>query len=211
MKIYDLSIAIKPSMTVWPGQQKPKITVKTDGEDASTTSISLVSHNGTHVDAPKHFIKSGKTVDKLDINKLVGQCKILDLTNFFKTGGPAEIGWAHFGTIKVRKGDRILIKTGNFKFLEGKKFTKDYISLSEDAAKNLVKRGISLIGIDYFGIEKKGNEGHPVHKHLLKAGIIIVEGLNLKDVTKGEYTLVCAPLPLEGADASPARVFLLKE
>ena len=213
MKIYDLSIPIKSSMVVWPGQQKPKITVKTNSkaDDVSITHFTLVSHNGTHVDAPKHFIKSGKTVDKLDNNKIVGGCKVLDLTNFFKTGGPAEIGWAHFGAIKVRKGDRILIKTGNYKFLEGKKFTKDYISLSADAAKNLAKRGISLIGIDYFGIEKNGNEGHPVHKHLLEAGIVIVEGLNLKDVPKGEYILACAPLKLEGADASPARVFLIKE
>ncbi|MBI2029198.1 cyclase family protein [Candidatus Gottesmanbacteria bacterium] len=213
MKIYDLSVPIKQNMVVWPGQPKPKITVKTDGkaDSASLTNFTLNSHNGTHVDAPKHFIKSGKTIDKVEAEKLVGNCKILDLTNFFKTGGPAEIGWAHFGGLKVKKGDRILIKTGNYKFLEGKKFTTDYISLSLDAAKNLVKKQISLIGIDYFGIEKKGNPGHPVHKMLLREGIIIVEGLNLKDVQKGEYTLVCAPLKLEGADASPARVFLIKE
>lgn len=213
MKIYDLSLPIKPNMVVWPGQAKPKITVKTisSADSSCSTNFTLNSHNGTHVDAPKHFIKGGKTIDKIEAEKLAGPCKILDLTNFFKTGGPAEIGWAHFGGIKVRKGDRILIKTGNFKYLEGKKFTTDYISLSLDAAKNLIKKQINLIGIDYLSIEKKGNPGHPVHKMLLKEGIVIVEGLNLKDVEKGEYILACAPLKLEGADASPARVFLIKE
>lgn len=206
MKIYDLSVTIKSKMIVWPGQDKPGIKPKN-----GITKLALTSHTGTHVDAPKHFIKGGKSIDKIEPERLIGPCKVVDLTNFFKAGGPAEIGWAHFGSTKVRKGDRILLKTGNYQFLEAKKFTTSYISLSLDAAKNLVKRGVGLIGIDYFGIEKKGNEGHPVHKMLLKEGIVVVEGLNLKNVPSGEYTLVCAPLKIEGSDASPARVFLIKD
>lgn len=212
MKIYDISLTISNKMTVWPGQGKPSIKTKNSPQsDSIITKISLVSHNGTHVDAPKHFIKSGKSIDKVEPEKLVGKCKVIDLTTFFKAGGPAEIGWAHFEQAKVKKGDRLLLKTGNYKYFETKKFTNDYISLSADAAKNLIKRQIVLVGIDYYGIEKRGNPGHPVHKSLLKEGIVIVEGLNLKNVPAGEYLLACAPLKLEGADASPARVFLIKD
>lgn len=212
MKIYDISLPISAKMVIWPNSPKPKITLKAASSDkAATTKITMTSHVGTHVDAPRHFLKKGTTVDEIDPNKLVGSCKVIDLTNFFKTGGPAEIGWAHFGTFKIKKGDRLLLKTGNYKFLSAKKFTKDYISLSQDAAKNLIKRQIALIGTDYYGIEKKSNPGHPIHKLLLEAGIVVVEGLDMTDVPGGEYQMACAPLKLVGADASPARVFLFKE
>lgn len=200
-------------MLVFPGDPKPKIKTKTfakaDGMTLSQVTIS--THTGTHVDVPKHFFKSGKTIDKIEAERLVGPCKVIDLTNFFKAGGPAEIGWAHFGRSGIKKNDRVLVKTGNYNFLFDKKISKKYISVSQDAAKNLIKRQISLIGIDYITIEKENKDNYPVHKLFLKEGIIILEGLNLKDVPAGEYTLVCAPLKLEGCDGSPARVFLIKE
>lgn len=210
MKIFDLSLTISKNMLVWPKDPKPKITSKTDPETNITLSkVSLGSHSGTHVDAPRHYYKTGISVDKIELEKLVGPCKVIDLTNFFKTGGPAEIGWAHFGKYKVKKGDRLLIKTGSFNFLKEKKFRSDYISLSQDAAKHLALKKVSLVGIDYLGIEKK--DSVQVHKILLKEGIVIVEGLNLKEIKEGNYTLVCAPLKLEGVEGSPARVFLLQE
>lgn len=200
-------------MLVYPGDIKPKIKTKSlpkaDGMTVSQVSIS--THSGTHLDAPKHFFKSGKAIDKIEAEKLVGPCKVIDLTNFFKAGGPAEIGWAHFGRAGLKKGDRILVKTGNYNFLSEKKISKKYISVSQDAAKNLIKRQISLIGIDYITVEREAKDKYPVHKLFLKEGILILEGLNLKDVPAGEYTLVCAPLKIEGADGSPARVFLIKE
>lgn len=213
MKIYDLSLNISSKMLVFPGDPKPKIKSKTFAKkDGLTLSkISLLSHTGTHLDAPKHFFKNGKSVDKIDIETIVGPCKVVDLTNFFKAGGPAEVGWAHFGRAGVRKGDRLLVKTGNFVFLHEKKINKKYISISQDATKNLCKRQISLIGFDYITIEREKNEGYPVHKMFLKEGIVILEGLDLKDVPAGEYLLVCAPLKLEGCDGSPARVYLIKE
>lgn len=213
MKIYDLSLTIKANMVTWPDDVKPKITTKTykARDNVTTSTIFLSSHNGTHVDAPKHFYKSGKTIDEIDPKKLVGKCKVIDLTRFFKAGGPAEIGWAHFGTYKIRKGDKLLIKTGSYKFLSEKKFNKSYISISNDAAKHMIKKQIDLIGIDYLGIEKKSNPGHPVHRTLLQGDIVILEGLDLKNIVEGEYTLVCAPLKLDGADGSPARVFLIQD
>lgn len=200
-------------MLTWFGDEKPKIKLKTYAKkDGFTFSkIALMSCTGTHVTAPRGMIKSGKTIDKIEVEKLVGPCKVVDLTSFFKAGGPAEIGWAHFGQAGIRKNDRVLVKTGNSNFLHSKKITKKYISLSQDAAKNLVKRQISLIGIDFLNIEKAESTDYPVHKLLLKEGILVLEGVDLKDVPAGDYTLVCAPLKLEGCDGSPARVFLLKE
>lgn len=212
MKIYDLSLTISDKMTALPQLKKPLVKIKKIPKDNCFISqISLLSRHGTHLIAPRQFFKAGKTLEKIDLEKIVGRCKVINLTNFFKVGGPAEVGWAHFEQAKVRKGDRLLLKTGNFKYLANQKITNDYISLSADAAKNLAKREISLIGVDYFKIEKKDNKENSVYKTLLKAEIVILEGLNLKDVPQGEYLLVCAPLKIRGADGSPARVFLIKE
>lgn len=213
MKIYDLSLTLSPRVLVFPGDPRPKVKTKVFAKkDGLTLSkISLGTHNGTHLDAPRHFFKNGKTVDKIEVERIVGPCKVIDLTNFFKAGGPAEIGWAHFGRSGVRKGDRLLVKTGNHKFLHEKKINRKYISISQDAAKNLCKRQISLIGFDYVTVEREKDSLYPVHKAFLKEGIVILEGLDFENVPAGEYTLVCAPLKLEGAEAAPARVFLIKE
>ncbi len=214
MKIHDVTLIISESMIVWPGHTKPKIEVKSNkaADDVSLTKFTLISHHGTHVDAPLHFIRRGESVDEIATNKLVGPCRVLDMTAFFKgTSGAAEIGRAHFERHKVKKGERLIIKTGNYKLLHADRFTSEYISLSKDAAKFLTERGILFIGVDYFGIEKKGNPEHPVHKMFLKSGVVICEGLDLGKIVAGEYTLICAPLKLSGADGSPARVFLLEE
>ncbi len=213
MKIYDLSLCLSAKVPVWPGQPKPvlKIKIKNKKEKFLLTQISLTSRQTTYLSAPNFAFKSGATVDKLAGEKIIGNAKVVDLTGFFKTGGPAQIGWAHFEQVKVRKGDRLLLKTGNYKMLKAKKIRSDYISLSLDAAKNLIKRQVNLIGIDYFNIDKWEDFNQPVKNLLLKNGVLVVEGLNLEPVPAGDYLLVCAPLKIEKAPAAPSRIFLLKQ
>ncbi|HEX2172197.1 MAG TPA: cyclase family protein, partial [Dehalococcoidia bacterium] len=87
-------------------------------------------------------------------------------------------------------------------------FTRDYVALALDGAKWLTRHGARLVGIDYLSIEAFDSPSHPVHRHLLEAGIVIVEGLDLSAVPPGHYELSCLPLLLPGADGAPARVIL---
>jgi len=209
MKIYDVSLPIKNDMLVWPGDPQVSIeqisSVAKDGVGKSVFVFS--SHIGTHVDAPNHFVKNGIGVDKIPLKKLFGECEVLDLTKI----GHREILPSDIMSQKVKKGARILFKTGNYKYLHGSKFPNSYVSLSEDGAEYLSKKKVFLIGIDFLSIEKHKNPGHPVHKTLLENGIVNVEGLDLSNISAGRYTIACLPLKVVDSDGSPARVLLIKE
>ena len=208
MKIYDVSIPIKNGMLVWPGDSGVNIktlsTVEKNGIGESFFAFG--SHTGTHVDAPSHFLNTDVTVDKIPQEKLIGNCYVLDLTDL----GRLEIVIKDLSRIPIKKGDRILLKTGNSSLLFKKTFPKEYVYLSLGAAKFLASKKISLVGTDFLGIEKKGSPGHPAHKALLGAGVVLVEGLDLGRVKEGRYEILCLPLKVEGADGAPARVMLIK-
>ena len=194
-------------MLVWRGDPQPTIevvsTVEKDG--CGFSQISLSSHTGTHVDAPSHFVKNGTGIDAIDLEKLIGPCRVLDLEGI----GHDEITSEDLSSFEIKKGERILFKTGNYKLLKLSQFPDSYISLSLEGAKFLVEKGICLVGTDFLGIEKEKNPGHPVHTTLLKAGIVNVEGLDLSEVPAGEYQLVCLPLRVS-VDGSPCRAVLIK-
>lgn len=209
MKIYDVSLPIKNDMLVWPGDPQVSIEQKTSvvKHGVSLSMFSFSSHTGTHVDAPNHFVKNGIGVDNIPLTKLFGECEVLDLTRI----DHQEILPSDLKNAVVKKGARILFKTGNYKYLHGSKFPGSFVSLSLSAAEYLAKIKVSLVGIDFLGIESYKNPGHPVHKTLLKNGIVNVEGLDLSNVSAGKYTIACMPLKVVDADGSPARVILIKE
>ena len=208
MKTYDISLPIKNSMLVWEGKKKVSIknlaTVKKDGVKLS--HFSFGSHTGTHIDAPSHFLQEGIDIDEISLKKLIGQCRVVDLTKI----DHEEILQSDIAKVGIKKEDRILFKTGNFALLKKSTFPKNYISLSEKGAAFLVEKGIYLVGTDFLGIEKKGNSNHPVHKMLLGNGVVIVEGLDLSEIEKGVYDIICLPLKIVGVDGSPARVLLIE-
>lgn len=208
MKIYDVTLPIRNGMLVWPGDPgvsiEIKTTVKKDGVGQSRFSFG--SHTGTHIDAPNHFLENATGIDSIDPVKLVGKCTVVDLTSI----NHSEILPDDIAHIPVTKGSRILFKTGNFQLLKKKTFPHSWVSLSLEAAKFLAKKKIYLVGIDFLGIEKRKSPGHPVHKALLSAGIVNVEGLDLSNVAAGIYTIVCLPLRVVDADGCPARVLLIE-
>lgn len=209
MEIHDVSLPIKNSMLVWDGDEKVSIqtiaTVKNNG--VRLTHFSFGSHTGTHIDSPNHFLEDGVGVDEISLEKLVGICKVVDLTKIKSL----EIFPYHLKKKDIKKGDRIIFKTGNFSLLKKSTLPKSYVSLSEVGARFLVDKGIYLVGTDFLGIEKRGNPGHPVHKMLLSNGVVVVEGLDLSEVEEGIYDIVCLPLRVVGADGSPARVLLIRK
>jgi arylformamidase len=105
---------------------------------------------------------------------------------------------------------RLLVKTRNAGLWDGDEFHPEFIGFAEDAGPWLAERGFVLVGIDYMSIERFRSPTHTVHHALLAQNIVILEGLDLGGVQPGEYFLVCAPLPVVGADGAPARVFLVE-
>ena len=104
---------------------------------------------------------------------------------------------------------RLLFKTSNGRLWDDAEFHRDFIALAPDAARALAERGLRLVGIDYLSIERYGPERYEVHETLLASGVVILEGLDLRQAPPGEYFLVCAPLNVVGAEGAPARVFLI--
>ncbi|RLD92427.1 MAG: cyclase family protein [Bacteroidetes bacterium] len=210
MKLYDISLTIAEDLPVWPGDPKielKKISQIDDGEEANVTHLSACVHIGTHVDAPDHFLGNGETVENLSLDLLVGPALVVEV--------PVEgqITARDLQSITIPEGTkRLLIKTANSQiWAEGlKEFKEDFIAIEADAAEYLVNQGVEVVGVDYLSVAPFADPA-PTHQILLKAGTLIIEGLNLSELVPGEYTLYCLPLKIKGSDGAPARVLLQKD
>ena len=209
MRIYDISLPVSPDMPVWPGDPNVKLerVAKIEaGDGYNLTRLDLSVHNGTHVDAPYHFLGGETaTVDQLSLKILSGRVYVLhlpdcDLITAEKLEN-AEI---------PPRTRRLLFKTRNSNYWTQKQngFHTDFVALNSDAAQWLVNHGVKLVGIDYLSIAPF-NDGYPTHEILLKAGVVIVEGLDLSMIAQWRYTIHCLPLKLAGSDGAPARVILI--
>ena len=208
--IRDISLGISPKMLTWPSD--PGVSIHpasriSAGKSANVSELHCGTHTGTHIDPPLHFIADGTPVDRLPLETLVGPAVVADLTSVEYDIGPEELD-----ALNLPEGvTRLLCHTRNSEFWreESPAFTEDYVAVTADGATWLVEHGIRLIGVDYLSVEHRGTPGHPTHKTLLSAGVVIVEGMNLDGVAAGDYTLVCLPLRLVGGDGGPARALLL--
>jgi arylformamidase len=179
------------------------------GDPANVSHLALGSHTGTHLDAPRHFIPGGATVDHLPLDTLVGPARVVEcpagpirpdsLAPALGRDGPAG-----------RREARVLVKTGNSRLWTHGRFARDYQALTLEAARELVRAGVLLVGVDYLSVEAFGGDGgaFPVHRCLLAAGVVILEGLDLSAVGPGRYELLCLPLRLKAGDGAPARAVL---
>lgn len=208
MNIIDISLPITRSLVVWPGEEGLRVvTVRSFPRDPIHISdITMGAHTGTHLDAPKHFLKNGKPLESVPLDNLVGPCRVLKLY----MGKRKEVEVKDLKRYRIKHGERLLFNLGNGRHLFAKKFYQDYAAIGTEAAKYLVDKKTKLIGVDYLSVERRGNPGHPVHVNLLKADMAIVEGINLQSVKPGKYTLVCLPMRIMGIEASPVRAVLLK-
>lgn len=204
MKIHDISMEIHPDMPVYKGREqvKTRFEVISDysGGDVHETRLNMDMHSGTHVDAPYHMLENGDKSDFFDPESSLHSCRVLDLTSV-----QDRIEAKDLTGLNIEEGEFIIFKTPN-SYRED--FNHNFVYLAASGAEFLVDKGIDGVGIDSLGIET-GQEGHPTHKNLLGAGILIVEGLRLAEVEAGEYTLLLAPLKIRGGDGIPARALLL--
>lgn len=197
MKIYDISQEVF-SCTVFPGDPSPKRNVMMqikNGEVCNLTAIEMCAHNGTHVDAPYHFIEGGQTIDKVSLDKFVGYACVCH-----HNGNVTEKDALNILEYAKSLGDgcheRILIG-GN-------------ATVTAQAAKVFATAGLKLVGNESqtVGPEEAPKE---VHLILLGAGVVLLEGIRLSAVKSGKYLLNCAPINLGGADGAPCRAILINE
>ncbi len=210
MRIQDISIPISEDMPVYPGDPVVKIERVLQiekGDLANVSELSFGNHTGTHIDPPAHFFPGGKPVDQLDLSVLYGSAQVVDLTLVKHVITANDLERA-----KLPKPiERILLKTRNSFLWEKPGFQKDYVAFAEDAARWLVERGARLVGIDYLSAESYEAREPRAHRVLLSGGVIIVEGLNLREIAPGQYTLACLPLKIKEGDGAPARAILIEE
>jgi len=205
-KIIDISWPISPDMTAYKDRSIVTFTqTKTYEKDhAREATVLLGTHSGTHVDAPAHFLEHGQSLDQIDLNCLIGSCKVLDLTYVQE-----KITEQDLRAFNITQDDRILLKTKNSFLDSNARFDGLFVYLEKSGAEYLVSKNIRSIGIDYLGIERNQAD-HATHELLLHNNISIIEGLRLGHVEPDEYTLCCLPLLLSGLEAAPARAVLLK-
>lgn len=207
MKLVDISVPIRDAMTVYRGNPpvriRPAMTLQRDGVNLS--QLCLGSHTGTHVDAPSHFVKGGKGIDRLDLDRFIGPAWVADLRRVI--GG---INADDLRKARIPRGSRrILLRTSNSRWWHpARAFRTDFVYLAPDGADWLVERNVQLVGIDYLSIEGYNVPGAPTHKRLLGAGIPIVEGLDLFNVRPGRWQMAAVPLRIVNADAGLARAVL---
>lgn len=207
-KYFDLSPGLSEETVVWPGDSPVVIREHKSiekGAGYNLTSVSLSSHSGSHVDAPRHFYPDSASVDELPLDTLIGTAQIIEITADSVDEKLLE------EKLAGKNIERLIIKTRNSSLWSNPNFDKNYVSLTNSGADCLINKGIKLVGIDYLSIESIDSRDAYVHKVLLQNGIVIIEGLNLSEVQSGEYELFCLPLKLEGIDGAPARVVVRQQ
>lgn len=210
MNIYDISLDISPTLPVWPGDPRvilERVSNIDLGDPANVSRIEMGVHTGTHIDAPFHFLGGDSdTVENLPLDVLIGETQVVHLRDNVSMVTAEILQQAEIQS----QTTRLLLRTRNSQLWEKNEteFTTNFTAITTDGASYLVDHNIKLIGVDYLSVARYENP-EPTHKILLRAGIIIIEGLNLFHVPEGNYDLVCLPLKIPGSDGSPARVVLL--
>jgi len=202
----DISVPLRNAMVRWPGDmgfQAERVEDMAGGDACNVSRVSMGMHTGTHIDAPLHFIRDGASIDRMPIDATIGPARVLQIEN------PESITPSELERYDIRPGERILFKTRNStRAWNADRFVTDYVYVSLSAARLLVERQVRTIGVDYLSVGGYERDGDEVHRLLLGAGIWLIEGLNLADVTPGDYELMCLPLKYEHGDGAPARAVL---
>jgi arylformamidase len=207
-KYIDISVPVSPDLPSWPGSPAIQFERSLDLEKddiATDTTLHFSVHTGTHVDAPLHFIRDGKSVDQIKLDVLIGETFVAVL--------PDEVESITADLLdKLPLPDqvnRLLLRTRNSYLWQTRvsEFQPDFVALTTDAAQWIVDQGIQLIGVDYLSVQRYC-DGPETHQILLNAEVVIIEGLNLTEVSEGVYDLICLPIKLQGVEGAPARVIL---
>jgi len=175
------------------------------GDKDNLSAVDMGLHTLTHVDAPLHFVENGMTIDHVPISRLIGPARVISIDAAVDVIDTAELRKHDLAGVK-----RVLFRTraSAKNWLYDREFHKDYTGIAPDAAHEFVEAGMDLVGVDYLSAEQFQAKEAPTHKTLLGNNVLIVEGLDLRNVTEGDYTLIVLPVKLAGREAAPARALL---
>lgn len=203
----DISMPLTGNTPIWPGSPGVQTSTRlslAEGDPANSSCLAMDVHTGTHVDAPRHFLSAGETIDQIRLESLIGPAVVAD------AGGDSAIGSPELRRLQIPPGTRrLLLRTRNSLDPELRRaaFSPQYAALTLSGANWVAEQGLELIGIDYLSIQRY-SESEEVHRVLLRNRVAILEGLHLADVPPGDYELICLPLRLVGTEAAPARAVL---
>lgn len=208
INIFDVSVEIKEGMVLWEGDAGIKarqVMALAKGDPYNLTRLNMSVHQGTHIDAPLHFLEKASSVDQYPLSAMIGPVQVVQINDEIH-----EIGKDLLKNCGIHAHTkRILFKTRNSEWWRkgDNTFHKDYCGINSEGALYLARLRIQLVGIDYLSISPISDLEEP-HRILMRKNIVILETINLSEVGPGEYNLYCLPLKLVGTEGSPARVIL---
>jgi arylformamidase len=202
----DISVPLYNGMVHWPGDpvfQSSLAKSLKDGDVCNVTQFSTSAHMGTHMDAPRHFIKDGESIDQVPVDAVIGVCRVIEIKD------PEAVRPAELEPHRLRAHERILLKTQNSAHAwKTDEFVENFVYISKEAAQFLVDHRVRTVGVDYLSIGGFVKDGVETHQTMLGARIWVIEGLNLSSVKPGQYEMICLPMKLVGSDGAPARAVL---
>ena len=218
-RIIDLSVNIQNGMMYYPGDPVPEIspalTIEKDG--CRVSNLKIGSHTGTHMDAPAHFMKDGKTIEEIELEQCCGKALVIRLEDLEPCHKIMPTDIEHYIS-KLEKVSVVLFQTGwTQKYGTEEFYHHPY--LSKEVAEVLVSNEIKAVGVDMLNVDQTCLEGElytqestAAHQVLLGNGTVIVENLtNLNKITFEEPYVVFFPLKITGADGSPVRAVAIEE
>lgn len=205
----DVTVPLENDMVHWKGDPECKIfrVVKMEeGAPCNLTKLEMSAHTATHMDAMRHFVADGATMEEMPLEAVIGPCRVVQMDV------EDQIQPEDLAPLNLQKGERIIFKTSNTtkSWDMGPTFDENFVSISEAAGKVLAEAGVMTVGVDYLSIGGWEKDGVEVHQVMLGAGIWVIEGLWLKDIEPGDYDLICLPMKIKGADGAPCRALLRK-
>jgi len=207
-EVYDISVPLGRA-PAFPGDRSyHREWLAGPDSDAgySLSALSMSSHAATHLDFPSHLSSAGLSQESCHIGRFIIPAEVISISG----AGPIISSCLH--SFQAAKGQALLFKTENSQrgLMHDPSFCRDYVFLSSDAAELCVSYGLGLVGIDYLSVDRFEDESLPVHHILLERDVLILEGLDLCSVPQGRYLLICLPLSIENAEASPVRAVLVR-
>lgn len=203
MKLIDVSRPIFTGMPVWPGDTPAQFdfaATKAGGYSCNVGRLRCSMHTGTHVDAPYHFDDAGAKIDELPVDLYVGPARVIDVR------GQTTITVETLANFDLAATPRVLFRSDAWTSPE--EFPKAWPNYAPGLAGWLAARGVKLIGMDFPSVDHPTSKDLPIHHELGRAGVFILESLDLRGVEAGVYELIALPLRVRGADGCPVRAVL---